>query len=384
MNHHLLLLGASTRAAAFSALRANLRPWCIDLFGDMDLRGRCPAQTIAFDDYPAGFVGQIAQAPPGPWMYTGALENRPALVRRLACSRTLWGNDAPVLATVRSPQTVYELLRAAGIPCPAIACNASAVPPDGRWLIKPRWGAGGKGIRHWTGQPLARRSKPRVYFQEYIEGEACAAIYGSDGTATHLLGVTRQLVGEPWLHAAPFHYCGSIGPLVLAPPVREAFERLGNVLADGCGLRGLFGIDCILRDGCPWLLEVNPRYTASVEVLEYAAGFSAVGWQRSVFDPTAARPQPVSTDLPRRPIGKAILFAKAPLTFPTRGPWLSTLRLPGSVDDLPAFADIPPAGQRIAAGRPILTLFARGDSPQACLDFLQRTAADLDRWLFRE
>jgi hypothetical protein len=70
------------------------------------------------------------------------------------------------------------------------------------------------------------------------------------------------------------------------------------------------------------------------------------------------------------------------LTFPTEGPWLGTLRSPGSVHDLPAFADIPPAGQQIAAGRPILTLFAHGDSPQDCLDFLQRTAADLDRRLF--
>src|SRR5437763_9510980 len=31
---HLLILGASTRAAAFSALRAGLRPSCADLFSD--------------------------------------------------------------------------------------------------------------------------------------------------------------------------------------------------------------------------------------------------------------------------------------------------------------------------------------------------------------
>ncbi|HMC88219.1 MAG TPA: hypothetical protein VKI17_01665, partial [Gemmataceae bacterium] len=73
---------------------------------------------------------------------------------------------------------------------------------------------------------------------------------------------------------------------------------------------------------------------------------------------------------------------KAPLTFPAEGPWLGTLQSPGSVHDLPVFADIPPAGQRIAAGRPILTLFARGDFPEACLGSLQRTAADLDQWLF--
>ena len=33
-SNRLLLFGASTRAAAFSALRAGLKPWCVDLFAD--------------------------------------------------------------------------------------------------------------------------------------------------------------------------------------------------------------------------------------------------------------------------------------------------------------------------------------------------------------
>jgi uncharacterized protein len=401
MDQHLLILGASTRAAAFSALRANLRPWCIDLFGDMDLQARCPTTTVAPADYPAGLARLTIQAPPGPWIYTGALENQPGLVRQLARLRPLWGNDGPVLAAARSPGMLAELLSAAGLDYPAISFSSAAVPPHGRWLVKPWQGAGGKGIHYWSGQPgekgdcpsilkgtvpffppLPQRSKRRVYYQEYVEGEACAAIYLSDGAVTRLLGVTRQLVGESWLHAAAFHYCGSLGPLVLTPPLRETFERLGSVLARGCGLRGLFGIDCVLRDSVPWPLEVNPRYTASIEVLEYAAGFSAVGWQRSIFDRTAPQPKPPSTDIPFPSIGKAILFAKAPLTFPTEGPWLDTLRSPGSLHGPPAFADIPSAGQRIGAGRPILTLFARGDSLHACLAILQRTAVDLDHWLF--
>jgi predicted ATP-grasp superfamily ATP-dependent carboligase len=230
--------------------------------------------------------------------------------------------------------------------------------------------------------PLPPQSKRRLYYQEYIEGDAAAAIYLSDGLVTRLLGVTRQLVGESRLHATAFHYCGSIGQLVLAPPLRETFECLGTVLARGCGLRGLFGIDCVLRDGVPWPLEVNPRYTASIEVLEYALGFAALGWQRFVFDRSAPEPRPPSTEASYPVIGKAILFAKAPLTFPTEGPWLGSLRCSVSVHDLPAFADIPSAGQGIEAGRPILTLFAHADTPEACLDCLQQTAADLDQWLF--
>src|SRR6266436_2623844 len=97
----LLIVGASARAAAFSALRAGLRPWCADLFADVDLRARCPAQQLSPEQYPHGFLEMVRQAPPGPWIYTGGLENRRALVRHICRLRPLWGNDAGVLRRVR-------------------------------------------------------------------------------------------------------------------------------------------------------------------------------------------------------------------------------------------------------------------------------------------
>jgi predicted ATP-grasp superfamily ATP-dependent carboligase len=220
-----------------------------------------------------------------------------------------------------------------------------------------------------------------MYLQEYVEGDACSATYVGEGRHARLLGVTHQLVGESWLHAAPFHYCGSIGPLSLDASLRAAFERLGTALVEGCQLRGLFGVDCVLRDGIPWPVEINPRYTASVEVLEYATGIRALALHRQVFDPTAPVPSSALSAAPALLVGKAIMFAKAPLAFPQEGPWLPSLQISVPHQELPAFADIPPAGQFIEAGRPILTLFARADSPAACLDSLRQTAQPLDRWL---
>src|SRR5262245_37770646 len=97
----LLLFGASVRAAAFSALRAGLRPWCVDLFADADLSAICPCQALPPAEYPRGFLRACADGPPGPWMYTGGLENRPALVDALARLRPLWGNAGRVLRRAR-------------------------------------------------------------------------------------------------------------------------------------------------------------------------------------------------------------------------------------------------------------------------------------------
>src|SRR4051794_29765033 len=145
-DEHLLIFGASARAAAFSALRAGLRPWCADLFADADLRACCPAVRLE-GPYPDGFAALLETAPAAPWLYTGGLENHPHLVARLAQIRPLWGNDEPALRAAREPENVAGLLRGAGLSVPRLSSH-----PDhsARWLLKPRRGAGGTGIHFCT------------------------------------------------------------------------------------------------------------------------------------------------------------------------------------------------------------------------------------------
>lgn len=362
-----------------SALRAGLRPWCVDLFADRDLRRCCPVTRLE-RGYPEGFARLAEEAPPGPWLFTGGLENYPRLVGRLAERRPLWGNDADVLRRVRSPFRVFWHLHRSGIPSPGAWKAFRDVPDVGRYLVKPIRGSGGSRISFWGGRPPKGRRKKQVYFQRYIPGESRAAVYLADGGRARLLGVTRQLVGEAWLHAARFQYCGSIGPLPPDGAGAEALQRLGDALAEGLQLRGLFGVDCVWSANVPWPVEVNPRYTASVEVLEWGTGTPFLALHRRAFEPAAPAP------VPFRPsgavLGKAVLFARAPLVFPESGPWMDTLAAPLDPFAPPAFADIPAAGETNPRGRPILSFFVRGTSEADCLERLKEVAESLDRKLF--
>ncbi len=377
----LLIFGASVRAAAFSALRGGLVPWCVDLCADADLRHRCPAMRLP-GKYPDSFSEVASGLGPGPWMYTGGLENHPVLVLELASRRPLWGNDANVLRRVRHPAFLRDTARAAGLPTPELA-QPGHVPPNGRCLIKPLGSAGGRGVRVWSGD----RSKVNwgfAYLQEQIEGVPVAALYVAAGGTALLLGLVRQLIGEPWLHAHEFGYCGSVGPLSLSATLARSLRRLGHRLAAEGGLGGLFGVDGILRDDAFWPVEINPRYTASIEVLEYATGLRALHLHRLAFeDEQEALSAPVATSA-AGVVAKAVLFARQEVVFPAHGPWTPTLAVPKPVEEMPEFADLPNADDHIEPGRPVLTLLAKATDVAGAVAVLRQRAAEVQRHLYPE
>lgn len=316
-------------------------------------------------------------------MFTGGLENWPRLVGQLATLGPLWGNDEKVLSQVRRPELVRDVVFCQwGTAAPALSTQPPRDSGKTRWLVKPRRGAGGTGIHFLEQTHRDRQSRGKVYYQEYIEGESYAVLYTGDGRLAHWHGVTRQLVGESWLNAAAFHYCGSLGPVSFKDIfLSDALAEMGDQLAARFRLRGLFGVDGVVRDHFFYAVEVNPRYTASVEVLEYAQNWPALTFHR---EGCGMAEQKCSWKAPPQNlcVGKAILFARQPLEFPASGPWEGELQDPTDIHQVPAFADIPHLGERIDAGRPVLTFFAQAKTEAACLDTLKQIARELNGWLF--
>jgi predicted ATP-grasp superfamily ATP-dependent carboligase len=193
----------------------------------------------------------------------------------------------------------------------------------------------------------------------------------ADRDGARLLGVSRQILGENG-----FSYQGSLAPWPLAAESRRRVEALGRAIALAFSLVGLFGVDFVLKDGHPWPVEVNPRYTASVEVLEHALGRSLLAEHLRACVPKVAASLSPSRTSRRQPtgfVGKIILFARAPCRFPT----IPSTPSPRNPFSIPRRADVPQGGTRFQAGDPVLTLFARARTLDACRALLQRR---LERW----
>lgn len=376
----ILILGASTRAAAHSAVRAGWSPICVDGFADADLREI--AEVVRVDDYPSGLRQAASQVPIHiPWMYTGGLENHRDIVSAVCDSpagkRELLGNDASVLRLVRDPFKVAAALRQLQLPMLEVRSEANPPPLAERWLIKARRGSGGKGVRMW--ESSASTSVPRpCYFQKFREGESISGLYVAAASGTSLLGVTCQLTGAP---GSPFGYAGSLAPWPVSERCRSLLQQVGACVFGLCegvssGLRGLFGIDFILADDVPWLTEVNPRWTASAELLESSLGRSLLQLhERACRHGTVRIPPLVARDSRGLSgmLGKKIVYASGPTVTTDMTEAMQGFLAPGSVC-LPALADIPEGGTRFQEGQPICTVFAQAETATECLQILNDQA----------
>jgi uncharacterized protein len=369
------------------AVRAGHDVVALDRFGDLDLQQLCPSVSVLRDLGGRGGMDALVDAAEeidAPSVIYGAgLENKPALVARLASGRRLLGCRPETLERVRDPVTLGASLRAAELAYPAtfgpsdaprpvertsstFAARDAPRPTDRsrRWLRKPARGGGGRGVREWRGGAL----RGEVVVQEHISGLACSAAAVADGRSAVVLGMSEQLVGHRAFGARGYAWCGNLVPPRLGEAERHALAGAARTicghLARAFGLRGLFGVDLVWDGERAWVVEVNPRPTGSLECVEAAHD---VGVFAAHLDGCAGRlPSVAPADAPHRAAGKAILFATRDLRV-------------GDTRDWPArgIRDVPHPRERIAAGHPICTLVSVQESPDAVLADLEARAAAL-------
>jgi len=156
--------------------------------------------------------------------------------------------------------------------------------------------------------------------------------------------------------------------------VAERARALVSALADAFPLAGVNGLDFIVRDDVPLPIEVNPRWCASMELIERAGSMPVFGAHaEACATGTLPERDPIVT-LDRRVVGKAIVYARRSVVATGTHEWL---------DDSDV-RDVPAPAERIPAGRPICTVFAEASDVAGCRAALGARARDVyarvERW----
>jgi predicted ATP-grasp superfamily ATP-dependent carboligase len=368
MSARVLIAGVSARAVAESAARAGFDVVALDAFGDLDQHPSVRALSLPRDfdtTFTASAAARVSRdIACDAVVYASTFENHPRAVRTLAAGRALWGNAPDVLEAVRDPIRLAHAFRHNGVPAPSVRTVA---PARGAWLVKPVASGGGRGIRRWrAGAPLPRR----CYLQEFIDGTPGSVVFVAAGGRAVPLGISRQLAGDAAFGASGCAYCGNI----LVPAASRDAERLASVAAAEFNLVGVNSVDFVTRAGVAYPIEVNPRWSGSMELVERAYGVSVFAAHSGACS-RGVLPDFILATARRgtHAAGKAIVFARRDVPVGETSAWIDA-----------GIRDVPHRGERIPAGKPVCTVLAGGRDAAACYGDLVRRAnavySDLEAW----
>ena len=361
---HVLIVGVSTRAAAESAAQAGFDVIALDAYADLDQHPSVRALSLP-RDYgvpfsPEAVVNAARELPGDAVVYLSSLENHPKAVDALMAGRALWGNRSDVLRRVRDPRALADAFTVRGIRAPRVIAHdqIASVPRDvRRWMLKPRVSGGGHGVRLWQPGEAVTRGH---YLQEFIEGTPASVIFVASGGRGVVLGITRQLVGDGAFGVSGFRYCGNILANDRAMPSNAT--ALVDAVASELSLIGVGSIDVIASEHGLQPVEVNPRWSASIELVERARGISMF----AVHAEACAKGELPVFEIEKGAIhGKAIVFAREDVVIGDTRAWLED----------PTVRDVPHKDEHIVAGRPICTVFAAGSDDAECYAGLVERAA---------
>ena len=371
-NATLILIGASVRALAFSCIRAGYQPWCIDLYADEDLTKNCPT-TLITKSFPDEISDLIKTAPKVPILYTGGLENHSALLQLLSAERTVLGITGNTLTNLRNTPEFYNLLKSKQINTPNIITSTKDLNKETSYLRKPKYRSGGLGIKPFDPSKQTMVDDADFYYQKFIKGESRSAIFCFNESGFELLGASIQSSGIQSLHASDFLYSGNMGPVNPCASELKDLQTIGKIISSNYRPRGLLGMDYIINESRVYPLEINPRYTASMEVLELALGQNFITKHMQAFGFKTICENPARTET--SVIGKAIYYAPHDVLIPEDAPWVSTEANPQLFSP---FADIPRANSAIDKGSPVVTIFAKADSLTEVEVQLKKLTSQLD------
>ena len=408
----LIIIGASTRAACQSARRSGFECWCIDQFGDDDLVQNAARVSIS-RDWPFDLVDLARQAvnesPDPAILLAGGPENHVSVVAEFCKLAPLLGCDVSEISRLRDPAWIQNTLAASSLP--ALAVQMHGMPdPTRTWIRKRFKSSGGIGVRRF--EPCETKSQEPSpiglvageFVQEFVETRnnpgamELSGLYLVNDESVQFLGLCQQWIGEQSAGASGFQYSGSVGPLAygiqMSDSARHAVSEadgllsqaraVGDSLLTGNG-RGLVGIDFVWepRSRSLFCLEVNPRYTASIELYERIYGWPTITWHVDVscgllggtsLNDALCNPMLATTRRQATCAAKLIVYATRDSLSPAWRDVTSNASWPSSVE----IADRPASGTPLFHGQPVCTLLTTAETPSDCKQRLISAAGILD------
>jgi predicted ATP-grasp superfamily ATP-dependent carboligase len=188
--------------------------------------------------------------------------------------------------------------------------------------MKPVSGSGGIGVTtlHLESEYNLNINYP-VVIQEYIPSEA----YSASFISSNFLCFNKQLISNNV-------YVGSISPHI--PKVKNGTIEDFSSLIESLGLVGMNGIDFMVREDIPYIIEVNPRILGTFETIELSSKESL---SKAILENKAV--------VPKEPYFKKVVFSNCSNNY--------------FIEKNEFIHDVPKKGSFIEKGEPLATIIGK-------------------------
>lgn len=355
-----LIVSTSARPLACAAHKLGIKVYAIDLFNDEETQAcSIASQAVAgqtdLSFEPASLLKAVATVPKHvPVVIGSGFEHCSQLLIDVIGDREYYGNVPQLVTHLKSPQDFFSLLTALDIPHPV----SSLEPPfsNTKWLTKSIGGFGGGHVQFYDNSLDNQQDRSSIYYQQWVPGLPYSVLFLANGQRAHCVGYNTQ-----WVFAAsptsPYLYAGAMS--VEGLPIQDRLQIMVDRLVETTGLCGLGSVDFMLHDQEFWILEVNPRPTATVEL--HQLGGELLAWH--LLACCGRLPDRLSH--PSLPRAHAIVYAEYTVAIPKEIIW------PAWVTDRPV------AGSVIDSGLPICTILAQGPRCQWLVEQRRKIVYDL-------
>jgi uncharacterized protein len=275
--------------------------------------------------------------------YGAGFEQQPALLTQVAKRLPLLGNEAQSVRDIKCPRHFFWVCEALSFPHPAMAMTPPADLEN--WLLKEIGASGGVHIQHAA--PMAEDEQGKWYYQAIKKGTSISCLFLAHTNGVEVIGFNEQWVSPAT--DAPFRFGGLVSHADISNVNKIAITTYVHKLSQTYRLVGLNSCDVICNGEDVWVLEINPRLSASVAMYAMQRGHLMHAHVAACIQPN----MPANGDnwqVSSRSRACQVLYS------------LSDIQVPEYMDWPEWITDIPKAGQLLHQGMPILTVNAQADN----------------------
>ena len=275
--NQLIIAAISSRIYVQAAVDAGFKVIAIDAFADVDTQAlasqifKVPIEDDQFDGTKLlAVLQQLDLSHCLGFCYGAGFEAQPNLLVSIQQLMPVIGNTANVVEQTKTPALFFGLCDTTNMAHPATQLERPNKTKN--WLQKKIGGSGGKHIKPLLpiSLPLCLPSQSRVYYQKIQTGLPISCLFLADGVNAQVIGFNEQWCAPTAIF--PYRYAGAVSNVALENRVKHKLEAFIQSATKELHLLGLNSCDCLIENGNVYMLEINPRLSATLDLYRAKKG----------------------------------------------------------------------------------------------------------------